>query len=1326
MKTLCACLSILLLSISHASSEETLILDETAYLRSYYTFGWDRVSPKVLKADGEKILGRGLKRAEKAVLKKMRKRDPKADAAGWMNHVYCRVTGHNTYADTIESPNPPEDWVSPGFDDSDWLHQRRPYLSGYGGGMRVRLACYRSWFDVAEPRNASLKLNLAYRGGVRVLLNGKEIARGHLPDGVVTVETPATTYPPEAYLRTNEELTPAEKKQWARYIDRPADKQRYFYRYVGGLPGPWDEQPAYRSAKDGQPELKRGGGIRGGLPREVWMRILKQRDRQAEAIELPKSLLKKGSNLLAIEVHRSDIHPLVFTDGWNRPWPHASLISLKLIAPEKASAVSGLKRPKGMQVWVRDLHARTYATDFLEPGAPAGKLRWIGARNGTYAGQVSVGSSTSLQNVKVTSTALTSEENGHQIKTDHIRIFPMVPRPAHGMAWGGTGRNGEMRNSIESKIAALRACRKKPADPKQKLPPVDYYGHICWAQNTQTGDGLNIPEDYSRSFWVSVKVPSEATPGVYQGTLHINADSQTPVNIPIRLEATAWRLPDAKSFRTVVAAEQSPYGVAKHYKAELWSDEHFKLMESSFHHLGRLGNDWLNIPVLIKTEFGNREDMMMPWIRKTDGSLSFDYSRLDRYLDLAMRYWGKPRVINFVVMHGAEGNTSQVFIVDEKTKKKELVTLSGKAATPQLRRDLWGTFARSLFAHMKARGLDKSMYWGYAWDKEADPSLKSLMKGFAPSVRWTRGSHHILPDEYHGAVSCIYAGRSRNFGNRGWKGKDINLINPRQFSDTINIRGDYPPFIIRALPDRALSTGRQGIGRIGADYGKAYYSGFRQITPCGEPGFPIRNLYYFGAKGAETSARAEVLLEGVQETELRIFLERAMDYSLVGDVLKAEIKDTLARHMQETHFYPKSFADYNLAALSQGWRTRSEKLYRLAGKAAQVVGLDMDRYEIETDVAARGIKVISVKLTNHARGPQSWKVSEHPEWVQPARKAGKVSILDDLSFTLNATSLKPESIIEGDIVIQKDTGDTKRQLRIKVNVGELVKLPMETYKKEALSRICYGLKPGEDLATFNAPPGGKETRAYSLLNASGTEFNWRASASDPWISISPETGTLQPGKSVELNITAAPTEPNMAVLKSQLHITEVKGSPILKRKLMVYVLPEYNEPSLLGGKGVPLMKVTNKKTLNFYKNSLPWGVYLKHGYKKDTPTFVDKGQTMAVGIPNVTEFKLDGLRIHAFSSRVCPGIIARNEREGLALANARCVFEIHADDEILATSGIMTVKDAPRLLSVKGLQDAKVLKLVTRHDYPEPQNAVHLVGGYWREALVYQKGKASK
>jgi len=97
---------------------------------------------------------------------------------------------------------PPGDWVSTGFDDSAWTLGRAPL--GYGeddletvldsgpADSRVRTVWARAAFEVEDsPESAYLRLRLD--DGARVFINGVEVARVNLPEGVIGPETLASS-----------------------------------------------------------------------------------------------------------------------------------------------------------------------------------------------------------------------------------------------------------------------------------------------------------------------------------------------------------------------------------------------------------------------------------------------------------------------------------------------------------------------------------------------------------------------------------------------------------------------------------------------------------------------------------------------------------------------------------------------------------------------------------------------------------------------------------------------------------------------------------------------------------------------------------------------------------------------------------------------------------------------------------------------------------------------------------------------------------------------------------------------------------------------------
>ena len=121
------------------------------------------------------------------------------------------------------------------------------------------------------------------------------------------------------------------------------------------------------------------------------------RDRTCGPLTVPARLLRKGSNVLAIEVRASLLHPVVLktelSRSWNSLhdhegiWRHCFLgkFELKNSAGVVAAAAS---RPAGLQVWVEDMHRRVCSSDFLPPGEPGRTLRFVGAQNGIYASQI--------------------------------------------------------------------------------------------------------------------------------------------------------------------------------------------------------------------------------------------------------------------------------------------------------------------------------------------------------------------------------------------------------------------------------------------------------------------------------------------------------------------------------------------------------------------------------------------------------------------------------------------------------------------------------------------------------------------------------------------------------------------------------------------------------------------------------------------------------------------------------------------------------------------------------------------------------------------------
>ncbi|MGA2032745.1 MAG: glycoside hydrolase domain-containing protein [Thermoguttaceae bacterium] len=930
-------------------AERNLVLDETAYWRHYFSFAPPSVLADKIKNEAARFLDqKSLKRAEKQARAQMKETGMEAD--DWTEHVIVPASSNQySFADLnvellarLRTGLPPAAWMETGFDDGDWPRQR----GIFSATRQVRRAFFRTRFELPDPLPTTpLRLEATYRGGIRVLLNGKEVAHGHLPQGELDPEIGGGEYPAVAY-----HLLPGE------FLEDLYHLQGYhagYWKKVHGyvlapeFPASFEKiQPIAAHLLRNPPPEFRDAGNSCTVNKAGWQRIGRLRDRRLE-VDLPPAALRRGENVLAVEVRASPVHPLglEWEEAYvrNCSWRHGSLEHITLRSRD-ARVVSTLHRRPGAQVWVEDIHRRVYAADFCELTHPAPKARIVAARNGTFAAQIVLGTERDLSRPTATIGRFLRRDNGSAAvppppaAAPAARVFYPVPHTIQEMQVGDAGRR--LGNGFDFNIYAgfVTAHYGKPDVP--------FFDHLA------AEPPASLPANSSYPFWVSLQVPRGAAPGVYEAAVTVEAEGMVAVEVPLQLEVLDWRLPDPKDFQTLMALEESPYAVADHYQAPPWSDAHFKLLEKTFASLARVHNGWLNIPVLMNTEFGNREDSPLLITHKKDGSYAFDFTAVDRYLDLAIRHCGKPQVVNFIVMHaGNPGDNRmalspvEVRVRDEQTGKLERLRVDSKMAA-EAKRVFWKRLATTIYDHMKRRGLGDVTYWGYTWDGPgADPSLYAMLDEFAPGVHWTKGSHSHGPNEnkYTKAAATAYNSQVGIWftSKKGWKNPLLWLAYPRYWGTIIDCSDYSPPFCFRMMTERALASGARGIGRVGTDYwGDVYLRGHVATYAVGVPNL---FLLFPGKDGAETSMRYELLCEGLQETEARIFLERACEKLSAPEHKEFVERATalLDERLLETMVDSPAMSNPELAELcGKGWQDRSRRLYQTAVEAARILGGD--------------------------------------------------------------------------------------------------------------------------------------------------------------------------------------------------------------------------------------------------------------------------------------------------------------------------------------------------------------------------------------------------
>jgi hypothetical protein len=1319
-------------SVCAAAGENRLIFDENGYFRTYYQFGWDRVDSKMLKEQGEQILGSaGLRRLERQVKKLLADLEIDWQEEDWRDYAVTRyVTISHSMEESADrlraarTPPPPESWFAPDFDDSAWPCFTKPFAVGPNAssyfaqwsmaspGLEAALLRFR--FVVPDPAKAGrLTLEADYIGGIRVFVNGTEIARGHLPDGPIDSDTAATGCGEPAYRYLLSELPEKQRKEVLERDFRGKQAPEYW-----GFAG-WRAPPGSR--------------------------LYRARNRTLKPVEIPPQIVRKGVNVVAIELRAAALHPMVVYEhawisgfGRSSAWLHAALSRLELRATGQ-DVPSGVTRPEGMQVWVEDMHRRVYNCEYRPPGEPPGRIRLVGARNGTYSAQVVVGTDDELSGVRVVPSDLRSG-NGRVIPASAVRVFGMAGHPAAEIIELGGGRlpvaegfyTGDRRCFPEF-IAAERFMPTLADEQARQAAwqRVDYFDHITFQVPS------DIPAGTCQPYWLSLCTAADTEPGRYTGTVSLSADGAQTTRIPVELDVVDWSLPDPRHLQTMAAIEQSPYGVAKQYEVPLWSDEHFRLIERSLEQLARVGNDWWFVPVILGTEFGNRDDSMIRWAREKDDRLTFDFDVLDRYLDLIVRRCGPPRVISFVVMHGAPA-TVEVDVLDKSSGEKERLSLGGKQFDPAVRETVWRLFGGALYDHMKTRGLEQAMHWGYAWDTEGDPLLKPLLRTCAPNVYWTYGSHSAHGGsggrmygsslEYYKSVVEIYGLTPGLTSQQGWKQPSLRLLNPRVLSSCHSTEGHSPPFNYRLLIDRALVSGYNGIGRIGGDYWAGSYFDGCVASAYHLAGFSILKVLWPGPRGAEPSARLEAILEGMQETEARIFIEQAIDRKLLPEETGRRVRGVLDRHNLETLHIPVHVAANLVTEGAPGWRSRSRRLYQAAADVAQVVKLDTDTVQLgaaapedeqaapfgQIVVPALGRRNLAFGIRNWTSQPREWEATASEPWIRLPKSRGTVAGREDLQVTLDGETLQAGRTAEGTITVTDVASGAVRTVGITTQVGK------------ALEAVCQS-------TIYNVTAGSHETKSLTLYNHTHAARDFSFKSSKPWLKAEPASDRLLPGDTASIRLTASTPNSTPGFHKAELVMTAADGKISNTMPFQMFVIPRYQQPrGLPQGQRVPLEQahsqlVVSHRSMNRFRHQVDHEAHFGQTWSfwhSDKPAQIGTKtfQTALWVLPyHETVYKLEGSGVKAFSAEV--GVNAIVAKEAAGHREIRVCFETHVDGQIAAHSGLMKSTDGPRLLVVEQLEKARELKLVTRlHQmlYTDDSYRGEFAYSNWAEPTLYR------
>ena len=248
----------------------------------------------------------------------------------------------------------------------------------------------------------------------------------------------------------------------------------------------------------------------------------------------------------------------------------------------------------------------------------------------------------------------------------------------------------------------------------------------------------------AQPLWLTVRVPRDARPGRYSGTLDVTAARGERLSLPFEVEVSSRTLTPPSEWKLNLDLWQNPYAVARYYGVPLWSQAHFDAMRPIMKMLADAGQRAITTTLMYEPWGGQTEDFYLSMITRTrrlDGTWAYDYAVFDRWVEFMTDDVGIGGLIN---CYSLIPWSLSFDYFDQATNRVEFITARpGDKAYA----DYWVPFLKDFAAHLRRKGwfertaiaMDErpmeAMREAIKVIKAADPAFKiSLAGGYHPEI----------------------------------------------------------------------------------------------------------------------------------------------------------------------------------------------------------------------------------------------------------------------------------------------------------------------------------------------------------------------------------------------------------------------------------------------------------------------------------------------------------------------------------------------------------------------------------------------------------------
>ncbi|MDA3731758.1 DUF4091 domain-containing protein [Niameybacter massiliensis] len=232
-----------------------------------------------------------------------------------------------------------------------------------------------------------------------------------------------------------------------------------------------------------------------------------------------------------------------------------------------------------------------------------------------------------------------------------------------------------------------------PTGPREMFPDVLWEDTVC-----------SMPALSIQSIWIEIQVPEDVSAGIYEGRVEVHCE-ENKLSFDYQLEVLEAVLPTPEHYLFDVEYWQHPYNLAEYYQLEPFSKAHLEKLKEHMQCYQALGGQTITASIVEEAWGGQTYSQnpihypsMIKWIRKKDGTFSFDYTHFDKWVALNLELGLLQQVVCYSMMPWE----SKILYKDEISGEQKV--LIADVGDPKNYQAVWRPFLKDFVKHIEAKG----------------------------------------------------------------------------------------------------------------------------------------------------------------------------------------------------------------------------------------------------------------------------------------------------------------------------------------------------------------------------------------------------------------------------------------------------------------------------------------------------------------------------------------------------------------------------------------------------------------------------------------------